>query len=82
MDEAFELEVLYKGKKYEFETKLVLTGYTYQFHTTVQGAAVIFERDDEANFRAIAAHADEKSAKALDPALLQQIAQALEALLA
>jgi len=81
MDEPFTLTVPYKGKQQEFETELMVTGYTYKFRTMVNGTEVFFERDDAGEFRALAPNADAKQLQSLDPGLLQAIAQQLEIIL-
>jgi hypothetical protein len=81
MDEPFTLTVPYKGVQHEFETELLLTGYTYKFRTMVNGTEVFFERDDAGEFRALAPNADAKQLQSLDPELLQAIAQQLEIIL-
>ena len=81
MDESFTLTVPYKGEQHEFETELMVTGYTYKFRTLVNGTEVFFERDDAGEFRALAPNADAKQLQSLDPRLLQAIAQQLEIIL-
>lgn len=81
MDEPFTLTVNYKGTQHDFETQLIITGYTYKFRMLVNDVEVFFERDDAGEFRALAPDADAKQLHALDPALLQEIAQQLEAIL-
>jgi hypothetical protein len=81
MDEPFTLIVNYKGQQYDFDTQLIVTGYTYKFSTLVNDTEVFFERDDEGNFRALAPNADAKQLQSLDAELLQAIAQQLEAIL-
>jgi len=81
MDEPFTLTVLYKGEQYNFETELIVIGYTYKFRTFINDTEVFFERDDEGNFRALAPNADAKQLHSLDTGLLQAIAHQLEVLL-
>ena len=82
MDEPFTLTVPYKGEQHEFETELMVTGYTYKFRTMVNGTEVFFERDDAGEFRALSPNADAKQLQSLDPGLLQAIVQQLEIILA
>ena len=81
MDEPFLLTVNYKGQQHDFETELIITGYIYKFKTRINDTEVFFERDDAGEFRALAPDADTKQLHALDPGLLQAIAQQLEAIL-
>jgi len=81
MDEPFTLSVPYKGVQQDFETELIVTGYTYKFRMLVNDTEVFFERDDEGNFRALVPNAETKQLQSLDAGLLQAIAQQLEAIL-
>lgn len=81
MEEPFTLSVPYKGAQHDFETQLIMTGYTYKFRTIVNDTEVFFERDDAGEFRALAPNADAKQLQSLDPDLLQAIAQQIEAIL-
>ena len=81
MDEPFTLTVPYKGKQHEFETELIVTGYTYKFRILINDTEVFFERDDEGNFRALAPNADAKQLHSLDAELMHAIAHQLEEIL-
>ena len=81
MDEPFTLTVPYKGKQHEFETELLVTGYTYKFRILINDTEVFFERDDEGNFRALAPNAEAKQLQSLDAGLMQAIAHQLEEIL-
>jgi len=81
MDEPFTLTVPYNGQQHDFETQLIVTGYTYKFRTVVNDTEVFFERDDAGDFRALAPNADAKQLHSLDAGLLQAIAQQLDAIL-
>lgn len=81
MDEPFILPVEYKGKTLEFEAQLFTTSYNYRIQVLVDEIAFNFERDDEGNFRALAATPDDKKAQKTDPSLLQAIGNTLETIL-
>ncbi|TKK70805.1 hypothetical protein FC093_03675 [Ilyomonas limi] len=81
MDEPFTLTVPYHGQQHDFETQLIVTGYTYKFRTVVNDTEVFFERDDAGDFRALAPNADAKQLHSLDTGLLQAIAQQLDTIL-
>ena len=83
MEEPFLLPVSYKGKEQAYEAQLQLRGYSYQIRVWVEGAEVLYERDEEGAFRAIIpAEAGAKEAKIPEAGLLQAIAQKIEAVLA
>jgi hypothetical protein len=51
--EQFELPVTYKGQDLLFNGRLATFTYGYKFYVDINGAEVIFERDDEGNLRAM-----------------------------
>lgn len=53
IDEPFELPVDYKGKEIIIPGTLRRRGYSYKIHMEVDGQDIIFEPDEERNFRAI-----------------------------
>jgi hypothetical protein len=79
MDEPFFLPVIYKGVEQQFEASLQRRGYVHVLSVNVYGAPVIFERDEEGNWRALIS-GDEKG-KIPDPELFQAIGQTIEDIL-
>jgi hypothetical protein len=73
-DEQFDLPVKYKGGELMLPSRLVQMGYTFKIYVQIEGVEVIFEPDEEKNFRAIV----ESSVKALNPELVKAAAQGLE----
>lgn len=53
IDEPFELPVDYKGQEIIIPGTLKRRGYSYKIHMEVDGQEIIFEPDEERNFRAI-----------------------------
>ena len=53
MDEGFTLLVTSKGKEYSLTAKFIRIGYIHQFHVDVEGSTLIFEFDEESNYRVI-----------------------------
>ena len=77
MADSFTLEVTYKGQQREFEAELRTFGYTYKIVIQVNDTEVIFEPDEERNYRAILS--DTETAKQpIDQELLRAIVLALE----
>lgn len=74
MDE-FELTVQYHTRQLSFPARLLMMGYTYKIEVDVKGVKVLFEPDEERNFRAVA---EESQRQNVDVALLQAIAIALQ----
>ena len=78
MDERFEIPVLYRGQAYSFPATLRMRGYVRQFRVDVGGIEVIFECDEEENYRALLEELQLKKNPHLDVSLLKAIAQVLE----
>jgi hypothetical protein len=75
MEESFDLPVIYNGEEVEFKMKFVMSGFVSRFHILVHDVELVFERDDEQNFRVInytEAHAE------IDPELFKAIIHSLE----
>ena len=75
MAEAFTLVVNYKGKEYQLESELRVFGYTHKIAINLEGAEILFEPDEERNYRAVI---PEGSKIEIDIGLIQAIAKELE----
>ena len=75
MDEAFFIPVVYKNEPAEFEASLVQSRYSHSFHVKVGETLVIYERDEEGEYRVRIP--TEETGKAPDRALLQAIGEAI-----
>ena len=81
MDEPFIITVVdHMGVERGFEASLQVFGYSHRFHVMVDGTEVLFERDEEGNYRAIIP--PEHTGKIPDADLLQSIAGAIVQILA
>lgn len=78
MPESFLLTVQYKNEEKQFESELRVFGYTHKIAVNVNGIEIIFEPDEERNYRAVLTEPDLKNSK-LDPQLIKTIAEELEA---
>lgn len=78
MDDAFELPVSYNGNDLLFPAKLLKYGYTVKLEITVDDTKVIFEPDEERNWRAVISFDDLQADKKLDGALLKEMASVIE----
>jgi len=79
MEEVFYIPVVYKGTEQQFEAVLQQWRYGYAFHVKVGETIVIFERDEEGNYRARIP--PEEKGKVPDKELLQAIGEAIEGIL-
>lgn len=53
MEEAFELQVIFKGNTYTLDVQFIQTGYIHQFRVKTLDWSLIFELDEERNYRVI-----------------------------
>ncbi len=79
MDDNFEIPVVFNHKELRFPCRLLQYGFTVKLEVTIEEAKVLFERDEERNWRALLSYEDIRANKKLDPGLLKEIAQAIEA---
>lgn len=77
MPQPFSLQVNCKNDIHEFEGELREMGYTYKIAIWVQDVEILFEPDEERNFRAVIP-TETHLRKIPDIALLQEIAGELE----
>lgn len=80
MDE-FELALHFKGKDILLPVKLINYGSSYKLEVKVEGTNVLFEPDEERNWRALISYEDIQANKKLDKDLLQLIAAELDSIL-
>ena len=76
MYELFDLPVNYKGEQLDLPARLLLQGYIHKFQVEVNGQIVLFEPDEERNYRAVVS-AEEAERNRIDAELLR--AEAIEA---
>ena len=77
-DDTFKIPVTYRGEELSFPAKFLMSGYTHKIQVEVDEQLIMFEPDEERNYRAILNAAQlEKGAK-IDVPLLQAIAAVLE----
>ena len=75
INEPFDLPVEYQGKEMMFPARLAKRGYSYKIHVEVEGHEVIFELDEERNFRAIVESGDKRPIRV---EIIKAIGEALE----
>lgn len=77
MEMSFDLPVMYKGEERTYPTRAVLYGYAYRFYVLVDDTELLFEKDDEQEFRVLQENA---AGTPPDPALLSTIIDSLQQL--
>jgi len=78
MEDDFLLQVTWKGKEYEFPVRVLNFGYVTKLEVEINDIKVQFERDDEANWRAIMSNEDIQAGKQVDKSLLLAVAEVIE----
>jgi len=83
MDEDwFDISVDDQGEELEFEARVLFAGYTHRVEVIVHDIPVLFEPDEELNYRAmVSLEQIDRRDNRLNVGLLQAIAHQLEALL-
>ena len=81
MDEYFTIPVTYAGKELEFEARLLLQGYVHKIEIILDEIPVLFEPDEERNYRALVSPEQlEGKGKHLNKGVLEAIANVLHTL--
>ena len=76
MDETFTLVINYKGKEYQVEGELRIFGYTHKIAINFEGQEILFEPDEERDYRAVMPGYDGSRAE-IDIGLVQAITKEL-----
>lgn len=80
MEDEFDLPVLFRGEEKSFRGRLLLYGYSYKIQVIVDDQAILFEPDEERNWRALIDIDETVKHKPVNVELLQSIAGALDSL--
>lgn len=74
MNETMMLPVEHLGSAYEFPLTIVTLGYTYQLHVQIEGKTLIFEMDDQHQYRVLSQAGEaEKVSKGLVEAIVSTL---------
>ena len=76
-DDQFELPVFYKGNYRMFKASLLVTGYTHKFSVEVDEQIIVFEPDEQREYRAVIPYDEIANQKNVDVELLKSIAAAI-----
>ena len=77
MNDPFTLPVVYKNETILFDAELIRVGYIHRVSVLIDGQLVLFEPDEERNYRAITTE-EGLPKKEIDRNLLQAIVETLE----
>jgi len=77
MEDSFVIDVAFAGKDYNVEVRLISTGYIHRFITIINDIEVIYEPDEERNYRATVNEAAISKLRDADKELIKAVAERL-----
>ena len=80
-DDSFEIPVSYRGEEFSFPAQLVITGYTHKIQVEVDKQVIMYEPDEERNYRPVLTAAQLESGVKLDINLLKAIAEVIQSVI-
>lgn len=80
MEDEFMLPVTFNGKEMEFPARLLNYGYTFKLEVKIEETKVLFELDEERNWRALISLEELQNNKILNSDLLKAIAEVIKAI--
>jgi hypothetical protein len=75
MEDAFTLTVDFEGEKLELPARVLHYGYTLKIEVQIESISVIFEPDEEGNWRAVMGFEDLVSGKKIKSGLVADVAE-------
>lgn len=78
MDDSFIIEVVVNNVVYGFQAQLVELGYIHKVMVVINNINVIYEPDEERNYRAIITDKDIPLVRHTDIELIQAVGNAIE----
>ncbi|MBL7748123.1 MAG: hypothetical protein JNM19_11880 [Chitinophagaceae bacterium] len=78
MNDEFHIPVSFGGKEYHFPARLLNYGYTIKLEVVIDGNTILFEPDEERNWRALVPFDEITSTQKTNPELLRAVAEAIE----
>jgi hypothetical protein len=80
MNDEFFIPVHFNNQDYEFPAKLLQYGYSVKLEVEIESQTVLFEPDEERNWRAVIPYDEIPTARPLNGALLQAVAEGIAAI--
>jgi hypothetical protein len=81
MSDDFDIPVSFNNKELTFPAKLLKYVYTYKIEVDINGNKILFERDEERNWRAMIPFEEIKNNKNINKELLNIISTSIDELL-
>ncbi|MFL5810896.1 MAG: hypothetical protein ACJ749_15350 [Flavisolibacter sp.] len=73
----FELPMNWRNEEILFKARLLKMGYVFKMEVEINGGAILFEPDEEGNWRAITDAPIFEKEKSPDPSLLQAMSESI-----
>jgi hypothetical protein len=80
MNETIDIPITYKGNELIFKARVIKYGYIHRFEVNIEGSPVIFEPDEERNYRALLDPAQGNKSNSINLEFLKLIAETIESL--
>ncbi len=79
MDNSFDIAVPFDGDEYIFPAELISSAFNYSIKADLFGKSILFERDEEQNFRALIKPEElqQASLDGIDKDLIEAVAKQL-----
>jgi hypothetical protein len=81
MNDPFEIPVSFKGEDLLFPALLLNYGYSYKIEVEVNGTPILFEPDEDRQWRALIPPGTKESNSQVNPGLLEAIVASIEKIL-
>jgi hypothetical protein len=78
MDESVEVEIVVDSVAYLFDVYLSNVGFVHKIHVLIEGIEVVYEPDEERNYRAIVSEADRFRVTPRHTALIHTLGEKLQ----
>ena len=78
MNDEFYIPVSFEGRDYNFPARLLNYGYAIKLEVDIEGNTILFEHDEERNWRALIPFDEIPVAKKTNVELLKAVAEAIE----
>jgi hypothetical protein len=80
MNEDITINIHFKNEEYAFEARLITIGYTHKFIVMINGLEVIYEPDEERNYRARINTPDVDAVTDLDRVLIKLVGEKIQSI--
>jgi len=80
-EDSLEIPVTYKGEELSFSARFLMLGYIHKIQVEVDGQVIMYEPDEERNYRVVLTAAQLEKGVKLDIELLKAIAEVIQSVI-